>query len=103
MKNIIMISSLILGLSTAYAGGQGCITGKPLREPSYVCYDGRSLQCGPTGYNWEAKRGCFLSRIPCCAYQATHYGYYPHARNITKALDSCQEKWPFHLGEFQTH
>ena len=99
MKNI----PILLFLLPIYLHAQGCIVGNPPPRAQYVCFDGRSLECTPTGLIWNAKRGCFMSRLPCCAYQANHYGYYPNHQNLVLAFEQCRLGYPYHLGEMQTH
>lgn len=69
----------------------------------FVCFDGRVLTCTPTGFVWQAKRGCFLSRFPCKKYKANIYGVYPTGSRQIHAFQRCREGYPFHLGEMQTH
>lgn len=100
MKSLIMILALLL-VNSMYA--QGCIIGGQPSQPHYVCFDGRSIELSATGFVWNAKRGCFLSSVPCCAYEATHYAFYPNTARIGEALARCRHDYPFHLGEMQTH
>lgn len=97
------IIAFVLLFSSASLFAQGCIVGNPPSHARYVCIDGRSLSCTPTGFVWHAKRGCFMSRLPCCAYQAEHYGYYPQPRRLYAAYEQCRVDYPFRLGEMQTH
>ncbi|WP_237759012.1 hypothetical protein [Legionella birminghamensis] len=99
MKTIAILLVLIPALSMA----QGCIIGNPPSKARYVCIDGRSLSCTGKGLVWNAKRGCFLSRLPCCAYEAEHYGYYPNPARMYRAYEQCRVDYPFRLGEMQTH
>lgn len=82
---------------------QGCIQGDRPSQPRYVCFDGRSLEATETGFVWNAKRGCFISSVPCCAYNATHYAYYPNPAKIGYAYARCRHDYPFQLGQMQTH
>lgn len=101
MKNWLFI--LLYLLCVQLHAQQGCITGQRYPSPRYVCFDGRSLHTNSTGFFWLAKRGCFLSRQPCCVFEATHYGYYPNPYQLKAALATCKEGYPYHLGEMQTH
>lgn len=92
---------LVLLPTTLFA--QGCITGKVSEKPSYVCVDGRSLSQTGGGLVWQAKRGCFMSRIPCCNYDATHYSYSANPGYVFSSYNRCRQGYPFHLGEMQTH
>lgn len=87
--------------NTLYA--QGCIIGGHPSQPRYVCFDGRTLEKNETGYAWNAKRGCFISSVACCNYNATHYAFYPNPTKIGEAYARCRHDYPFHLGEMQTH
>lgn len=71
--------------------------------PHYVCFDGRALVCTPTGFVWQAKRGCFLSRMACDERHATLYGYYASRQRVVHAYAQCRADYPFRLGEMQTH
>jgi hypothetical protein len=82
---------------------QGCIEGPRPSTPHYICVDGRSIEKTTTGYVWNAKRGCFLSSIPCCQYDATHYAFYENPRTIGEAYNRCRHDYPFRLGYMQTH
>lgn len=82
---------------------QGCIIGGPQKLDKYVCYDGRTLKRENGQFIWHARRGCFKSVVPCCAYKAQHYAYTPNPENLAIAFFRCQEGYPFHLGEMQTH
>jgi hypothetical protein len=82
---------------------QGCIVGNTASQPRYICFDGRTLEMTPRGYLWNGKRGCFLSSVPCCNYNATHYAFYNDPRKIGKAYARCRHDYPFRLGEMQTH
>ena len=68
---------ILLGLLVManFVHAQGCIVGNTPSQPRYICYDGRTLELTPRGYVWNAKRGCFISSIPCCEYNATHYAF----------------------------
>lgn len=89
---------------THFAYAQGCVIGEIPSQPRYVCFDGRTLQLAEDGhYRWNAKRGCFVSAVPCCAYKATHYAFYPNPTKIGAAYARCRHDYPFHLGEMQTH
>lgn len=96
----IILAGLILSNFT-YA--QGCIQGDRPSQPRYVCFDGRTLDFTDTGFAWNAKRGCFLSSVPCCAYNATHYAFYPNPAKIGAAYARCRHDYPFQLGQMQTH
>lgn len=69
----------------------------------YVCYDGRMLNMTSTGWLWKAKRGCFISKFPCCKYEALQYGVYRDRHSLDFAFEQCREGYPFHWGEMQTH
>lgn len=100
-----MKASLLL-LALIWASGlsaQGCIIGGAPSQPRYVCFDGRTLALSETGYVWNAKRGCFLSSVPCCDYNATHYAFYPNGSKIGEAYARCRHDYPFQLGQMQTH
>lgn len=96
---ITLIGLLITNLIYA----QGCILGGHPSQPHYVCFDGRTLALSEVGYVWNAKRGCFVSSVPCCAYNATHYSYYANPNQIGASYARCRHDYPFHLGEMQTH
>ncbi len=99
-KGLIFITLMLA--STAYS--QGCIVGGRASQPSYVCFDGRTIEFSETGLVWNAKRGCFVSSVPCCNYEATHYAFYPpNSPKIGSALARCRHDYPFRLGEMQTH
>lgn len=100
MKIIIILTALILN-NILYA--QGCIQGDRPSIPRYVCFDGRTLDPTETGFVWNEKRGCFISSVPCCAYNATHYAYYPNQSQIGSAYARCRHDYPFMLGQMQTH
>lgn len=85
------------------AHAQGCIVGGQPSQPRYVCVDGRTLEASDTGLIWNAKRGCFISSVPCCQYQATHYAFYANPARIGEAYARCRHDYPFQLGEMQTH
>lgn len=96
--------TLLFGvLITSTGFTQGCVFGSLPSQPRYVCFDGRTLDASPTGYVWNAKRGCFISSYPCCAYNANHYSYYPNPKNIGDSYARCRRAYPFRLGEMQTH
>lgn len=82
---------------------QGCIEGNKPSQPHYVCFDGRTIEKTDVGLVWNAKRGCFLSSVPCCSYQATHYAFYENPRLIGGALAHCRHDYPFRLGDMQVH
>ncbi|KTD08574.1 hypothetical protein [Legionella jamestowniensis] len=82
---------------------QGCIVGGKPDRPRYVCMDGRSLSQTSSGLLWHAKRGCFMSKIPCCAYDATHYAYSANPSYVYYSYKKCREGYPYHWGEMQTH
>lgn len=90
-------------LMPALAQAQGCIIGKKSDRPRYVCFDGRTLGPTPAGFVWQAKRGCFMSKVPCCAYGATHYAFSVNPQFVYKSFKRCRYGYPFHLGEMQTH
>lgn len=98
MKIIIMIMSLMLASLTH---AQGCIVGNHPSQPHYICFDGRTIEKTDTGLVWNAKRGCFLSAIPCCKYQATHYAFYDNSSKIGEAYARCRHDYPFRLGNMQ--
>lgn len=100
MRIIIILFALIL---PSLSFSQGCIQGGRYSEPHYVCFDGRTLEPTETGFAWNAKRGCFVSSIPCCGYNATHYAFYPNASKIGAAYARCRHDYPFMLGQMQTH
>ena len=75
MKIRIILDGMILA---QVAHTQGCIQGGQPSQPRYVCFDGRTLEATETGFVWNAKRGCFISSVPCCAYNALHYAFYPN-------------------------
>lgn len=100
MRIIIILFSSFLSV-TLYA--QGCIRGDRPSQPHYVCFDGRTLDPTVSGFVWNAKRGCFISSVPCCAYNATHYAYYANSLKIGSAYARCRHDYPFRLGEMQTH
>ncbi|RYV66473.1 hypothetical protein D7251_08930, partial [Legionella pneumophila] len=81
----------------------GCIVGGQASQPRYVCFDGRTLDLTETGLVWNAKRGCFISSVPCCNYNATHYAYHPNPAKIGGAYARCRHDYPFTLGQMQTH
>lgn len=97
----IILFGLLLVVNFAY--GQGCIVGNTPSQPRYVCFDGRTLELSPRGYVWNAKRGCFVSSVPCCAYNATHYAFYANPAKIGASYARCRHSYPFRLGEMQTH
>ncbi|ARG98823.1 hypothetical protein B6N58_03025 [Legionella micdadei] len=82
---------------------QGCIIGNKPDRPRYVCFDGRTLATSQSGFVWNAKRGCFMSSIPCCAYNATHYSYSENPQYVYHSFKRCRYQYPFQLGEMQTH
>ncbi len=86
-----------------FAHTQGCIQGEQPSQPRYVCFDGRTLDATPSGFVWNAKRGCFISSFPCCAYNAIHYAFYPNPAKIGEAFARCRHDYPFQLGQMQTH
>lgn len=102
MKKILI---LLLGLHIGQLLAQpGCAIRIKRPGPAhYICYDGRMLRTTNTGYYWNAKRGCFKSREPCCYYQASFYGYYRNPYRMDLAMDECRENYPYHWGEMQTH
>lgn len=82
---------------------QGCIIGDKTERPRYVCFDGRTLSPSGTGFTWHAKRGCFMSRLPCCAYDATHYSFSNDPQYVYHSFKRCRYQYPFLLGQMQTH
>lgn len=82
---------------------QGCIEGGKTSHPRYVCFDGRTIEQDAVGWIWNAKRGCFLSSMPCCKYNATHYAFYATPAKIGEAFARCRHDYPFRLGTMQTH
>ncbi|TAL64729.1 MAG: hypothetical protein EPN84_02870 [Legionella sp.] len=98
------ITFILLGLLFLNgAQAQGCIRGGHYSQPHYVCFDGRTLEPTSAGWVWNAKRGCFISSIPCCGYNATHYAFYANSKQIGKAYARCRHDYPFMLGQMQTH
>jgi len=100
MKTIIALIGLIIS-SEIYS--QGCIQGGRPSQPHYVCFDGKTLELSELGYVWNAKRGCFISSVPCCAYNATHYAFYANPSQIGASYARCRHDYPFRLGQMQTH
>lgn len=98
---IITMFIFLLGCTIAYS--QGCVQGIIPKNLQFVCYDGRSLTAEDGQLIWYARRGCFPSTIPCCAYHANHYGRYLNRTGLEEALARCRHNYPFHLGEMQTH
>ena len=96
-----LLGLLMLGPISAFAGGFYEFSAPD--TPHYVCFDGRRLECSPTGFIWHARRGCFLSRKPCEEYDAHIYGYYPTNKKLIYAYNRCRENYPYRLGEMQTH
>lgn len=97
------VLGLILGvILSSLTFAQGCIVGDRASQPRYVCFDGRTLECTPIGMIWNAKRGCFISSVPCCNYNATHYAYYANPAKIGASYARCRHDYPFRLGEMQT-
>lgn len=99
----IKIILLALTITNWVYAEQGCIRGGHPSQPHYVCFDGRTLALSDVGFVWNAKRGCFISSVPCCAYNATHYAYYANPSQIGASYARCRHDYPFHLGEMQTH
>ncbi|KTD16738.1 hypothetical protein [Legionella jordanis] len=95
--------SFVLLLMPPLICAQGCIIGGKPDTPRYVCVDGRSLCQSPSGLIWQAKRGCFMSKIPCCAYEATHYAFSSNPARVYYQYKKCKEGYAFHWGEMQTH
>jgi hypothetical protein len=95
MKIIITIISLLL---SHFLYAQGCIQGDKPSQAHYVCFDGRTMEETSVGWVWNAKRGCFLSTMPCCKYDATHYAYYANPAKIGGAYARCRHDYPFTLG-----
>lgn len=79
------------------------ITTTKVHHPSYVCYDGRTLEATNEGYVWLAKRSCFITRTPCSAFQAGHYGIYNNTNTLRYGYARCRQNYPFRLGQMQTH
>jgi hypothetical protein len=100
MRIKIILTGLIM---TNLLHAQGCIVGDRPSQPHYVCFDGRTLALSEVGYVWNAKRGCFISSVPCCAYNATHYAFYAKPSQVGASYARCRHDYPFHLGEMQTH
>lgn len=100
MKKITLLTALLLS-NTLYA--QGCINGQHPSQPHYICFDGRTIEKTDNGLVWNAKRGCFLSSVPCCKYDATHYAYYDNPAKIGEAYARCRHDYPFRLGDMQVH
>lgn len=93
----------LIFLLPTFLYAQGCLVGNQPKRQQYVCFDGRSLGPSAVGYVWQAKRGCFLSKVPCCAYEATHYTFSRDPGYLYKSYQRCRLDYPFHLGEMQTH
>ena len=100
MKKIILITSVLLA-NLLHA--QGCIIGNHASQPHYICFDGRTVEKTAGGLVWNAKRGCFLSTVPCCEYEATHYAFYNNSGQIGPAFARCRHDYPFRLGDMQVH
>lgn len=96
---IILFSVLLSGIINA----QGCIDGNHPSQPRYICFDGRTIEKTDAGFVWNAKRGCFLSSVPCCKYNATHYAFYKNPAKIGEAYARCRHDYPFRLGYMQVH
>ncbi|MDI9819737.1 MULTISPECIES: hypothetical protein [unclassified Legionella] len=94
---------ILLFSGALFAHQQGCIIGNKPDRPRYVCMDGRSLCQSPNGWIWKAKRGCFMSKMPCCNYEATHYSYSSNPAYVYYSYKQCREGYPYRLGENQTH
>ena len=99
----IKIILLALIITNWVHADQGCIRGGHPSQPRYVCFDGRTLALSDVGLVWNAKRGCFISSEPCCAYNATHYSYYANPSQIGASYARCRHDYPFTLGQMQTH
>lgn len=98
------IKIILVGLLLSqWVFAQGCIQGGHYSQPHYICFDGRTLEPTESGLVWNAKRGCFVSSIPCCNYNATHYAFYPNSTKIGEAYARCRHDYPFMLGQMQTH
>jgi hypothetical protein len=93
--------SLIILLIPITSFAQGCINGKFPSTPHYVCFDGRTIDKDNGGMVWNAKPGCFLSSVPCCKYDATHYAYYANPTKIGPSLARCKHDYPFRLGSLR--
>ena len=100
MKKIIIMTAVLFS-NLIYA--QGCIDGHHPSQPHYICFDGRTIEKTDAGLIWNAKRGCFLSSVPCCKYDATHYAFYENSTKIGEAYARCRHDYPFRLGYMQTH
>lgn len=90
-------------LATNLYAQQGCVIGSQPSNPRYVCFDGRTLAASASGLVWNSKRGCFVSAVPCCNYNATHYAFDANSSKIGSAYARCRHDYPFRLGEMQTH
>lgn len=101
MKRLVTILSMLF--TTYLCAQQGCIIGEQPSNPRYVCFDGRTLEASANGLVWNSKRGCFVSAVPCCNYNATHYAFYANSAKIGSAYARCRHDYPFRLGEMQTH
>ncbi|WP_269471746.1 hypothetical protein [Legionella jordanis] len=44
-----------------------------------------------------------MSKIPCCAYEATHYAFSSNPARVYYQYKKCKEGYAFHWGEMQTH
>jgi hypothetical protein len=100
MRIIIILFGFML---TNLLNAQGCIEGGKISQPRYVCFDGRTIEATETGFVWNAKRGCFISSVPCCNYNAIHYAFYPNPAKIGEGYARCRHDYPFMLGQMQTH
>jgi hypothetical protein len=100
MKTIIIVTALFLSNTL---GAQGCIDGRHPSQPRYICFDGRTVEKTDVGLVWNAKRGCFLSSLPCCNYDAIHYAFYENSAKIGEAYARCRHDYPFRLGTMQAH
>lgn len=100
MRTIIIMLTAVLS-NVLHA--QGCIDGQHPSQPRYICFDGRTIEKTDAGFIWNAKRGCFLSSVPCCKYEATHYAFYVNPAKIGEAYARCRHDYPFRLGDMQVH
>lgn len=99
----IFVVALLMGLYCITGYSQGCIEGGHASQPHYVCFDGRTIEKSDVGLVWNAKRGCFISSVPCCKYNATHYAYYANPGLVGVAYNRCRHDYPFRLGDVQIH
>ena len=100
MQILLLVFLLVF---TEVALSQGCVVGTRAKHHQYVCFDGRTLHSQGGQLIWYAKRGCFKSATPCCTHQANHYGRYRNSGDLAMGLAQCRYRYPFRLGEMQTH